>query len=259
MTEHSEPRPGTRGQAVVTGGAGDIGRAIGAALASDGYEVLLTDLVDKARGRDVAVDTAAIAGRTVDYAQLDVTDPDATAWLLDQLDRLTLFVANAGTVMAAPFLDITSEQWQRQLEVNLTGAFFGAQAAARVMVRREIRGLLLFTSSWVAQRPWPEITAYATSKAGLEQLVRQIALELAPHGVRANAVAPGIVRAGLAKHQLETEPAYAARAATASPLGELQTAEQMGEAVAFLASPAAETMDGAVLLMDTGCSLGTMR
>jgi NAD(P)-dependent dehydrogenase (short-subunit alcohol dehydrogenase family) len=259
MTEQSEPRPGTRGQAVVTGGAGDIGRAIGAALASDGYEVLLTDLVDKARGRDVAVDTAAIAGRTVDYAQLDVTDPDATARLLDQLDRLTLFVANAGTVMAAPFLDITPEQWQRQLEVNLTGAFFGAQAAARVMVRREIRGLLLFTSSWVAQRPWPEITAYATSKAGLEQLVRQIALELAPHGVRANAMAPGIVRAGLAKHQLETEPAYAARAATASPLGELQTAEQIAEAVAFLASPAAETMDGAVLLMDTGCSLGTMR
>ena len=259
MTEHSEPRPGTRGQAVVTGGAGDIGRAIGAALASDGYEVLLTDLVDKARGRDVAVDTAAIAGRAVDYARLDVTDADATARLLDQRDRLTLFVANAGTVMAAPFLDITPEQWQRQIEVNLTGAFFGAQAAARVMVRREIRGLLLFTSSWVAQRPWPEITAYATSKAGLEQLVRQIALELAPHGVRANAAAPGIVRAGLAKHQLETEPAYAARAATASPLAELQTAEQIGEAVAFLASPAAETMDGAVLLMDTGCSLGTMR
>ena len=75
MTEHSEPRPGTRGQAVVTGGAGDIGRAIGAALASDGYEVLLTDLVDEARGRDVAVDTAAIAGRAVDYARLDVTDP----------------------------------------------------------------------------------------------------------------------------------------------------------------------------------------
>ena len=259
MTEHSEPRPGTRGQAVVTGGAGDIGRAIGAALASDGYEVLLTDLVDDARGRDVAVDTARGAGRTVDYAQLDVTDPDATARLLDQLDRLTLFVANAGTVMAVPFLDITPEQWQRQLEVNLTGAFFGAQAAARVMVRREIRGLLLFTSSWVAQRPWPEITAYATSKAGLEQLVRQIALELAPHRVRANAVAPGIVRAGLAKHQLETELAYAARAATASPLDELQTADQIGKAVAFLASPAAETMDGAVLLMDTGCSLGTMR
>jgi NAD(P)-dependent dehydrogenase (short-subunit alcohol dehydrogenase family) len=68
---------------VVTGGAGDIGRAIGAALANDGYEVLLTDLVDKARGKDVAVDTAAIAGRTVDYAQLDVTDRRS---LIDRAD-----------------------------------------------------------------------------------------------------------------------------------------------------------------------------
>jgi NAD(P)-dependent dehydrogenase (short-subunit alcohol dehydrogenase family) len=259
VTKHDDTRRSTLGRAVVTGGAGDIGRAIGVALASGGYEVMLTDLLDEARGTDVAAAATAAAGATVDYARLDVTDPDATAALLDQLDQLTLFVANAGTVVAAPFLDITPEQWQRQLEVNLTGAFFGAQAAARVMVRRKTRGLLLFTSSWVAQRPWPEITAYATSKAGLEQLVRQIALELAPHGVRANAVAPGIVRAGLAKHQLDTEPAYAARAGTASPLGELQTAEEIADAVAFLASPAAATMDGAVLLVDTGCSLGTMR
>jgi NAD(P)-dependent dehydrogenase (short-subunit alcohol dehydrogenase family) len=88
--------------------------------------------------------------------------------------------------------------------------------------------------------------------------MRQAALELSAHGIRANAVAPGIVKAGMARHQLETEPAYAARVATAVPLGELQTPEQIGAAVAFLASPAAASMTGTVLLVDAGSTLGTL-
>jgi NAD(P)-dependent dehydrogenase (short-subunit alcohol dehydrogenase family) len=89
--------------------------------------------------------------------------------------------------------------------------------------------------------------------------MRQLALELAPLGIRANAIAPGIVKAGLAKNQLETEPAYAARVATAIPLGELQEATDIAQAVTFMASPAASTMTGSVMTIDGGCTLGQIR
>jgi NAD(P)-dependent dehydrogenase (short-subunit alcohol dehydrogenase family) len=103
--------------------------------------------------------------------------------------------------------------------------------------------------------PWPEIAAYSASKAGLRMLARSMARELAPHGILVNVLAPGIVNAGLARRQLETEPQYARRAAKAIPLGELQTAEQVARAMAFLCSPDADYMTGSVLLADGGCSL----
>lgn len=240
--------------AVVTGGAGDIGQAIGRQLADDGFMVVLADILDQGAGDTIAasLDSAVV------YRRIDVTDYQAMVRMMEDLPNLDVVVANAGMVDAAPFLDIGPEQWRRHLDVNLTGAFFTAQAAARRMVRDGVKGHIVFTSSWVAERPWPGIAAYASSKAGMNQLMRQIALELSPYGIRANAVAPGIVKAGMAKKQLEEEPDYAARAATAVPLGELQTAVQIAEAVGFLASSAARTMDGAVLLLDNGSSLGTM-
>jgi NAD(P)-dependent dehydrogenase (short-subunit alcohol dehydrogenase family) len=164
-------------------------------------------------------------------------------------------IANAGTVASAPFLEITEAQWRTQLDVNLTGAFHTAQAAATRMVRDGVAGLLLFTGSWFGRVPWPEITTYVASKAGIEMLARQAARELASHGIRANVVAPGIVRAGLAKRQLETEPQYAARAARVVPLGELETVEQVADAFGFLCSPQSAYMTGSTLLVDGGASL----
>jgi NAD(P)-dependent dehydrogenase (short-subunit alcohol dehydrogenase family) len=161
---------------------------------------------------------------------VDVTQQDAVVEAIDSMVALDTLIANAGTVRSAPFLDISASDWRAHLDVNLTGAFLAIQAAAQRFVRDGTRGLLLATSSWVAQVPWPEIAAYTTSKAGLEMLIKQAARELAPHGIRANAVAPGIVLAGLAKHQLETEPQYAARAARVIPLGALQSADKVAGA-----------------------------
>jgi NAD(P)-dependent dehydrogenase (short-subunit alcohol dehydrogenase family) len=244
--------------AVVTGGAGDIGHAIAVALAAAGYSVTLADIAPATVG-DPLVDGLEQVRVTTDqafrYVVADTTSVQECEWLVADHPRLDVVVANAGIVRAQPFLEIDTAEWRRHLEVNLTGAFIVTQAAARRMVADGTRGLLLFTTSWVAERPWPEIAAYSTSKAGMNQLMRQAALELAPHGIRANAIAPGIVKAGMARHQMETEPAYAARVATAVPLGELQTPEQIAAAIAFLASPAAAGMTGSVLLVDAGSSL----
>jgi NAD(P)-dependent dehydrogenase (short-subunit alcohol dehydrogenase family) len=168
-------------------------------------------------------------------------------------------VVTAATVTAQPFLEIEHEAWVRQIDINLNGSFVASQAAAKRMAAEKVKGQIIFISSWVASRPWPEITAYTASKAGVDQLMRQVALELAPLGIRANAIAPGIVKAGLAKGQLENEPAYAARVATAIPLGELQEASDIAQAVVFMASPGAATMTGSVLIIDGGCTLGQVR
>ncbi len=103
--------------------------------------------------------------------------------------------------------------------------------------------------------PWPEIAAYSVTKAGLRMLARSMARELVPYGILVNVIAPGIVRAGLAKRQMETEPQYARRIEHVIPLGEPQTAEQVARATAFLCSNAADYMTGSSLLVDGGCSL----
>lgn len=259
MTEAASPRGETRPMALITGGAGDIGRATATALLADGYDCTLIDLLDTDRGLDIA--RAIAAGHpdgAVEYRRADVTDAAALGDLFTDLPRIDLAVCNAAIVTAQPFLDVDASEWRRQIDVNLTGAFLTAQAAARRMVADAVPGAIVFVSSWVASRPWPEIVSYATSKAGVEQLMRQTALELSAHGIRANAVSPGIVRAGMAKIQYETEPGYAERAARSSPLNVMQEAADIAHAVAFLASPGARMMTGSVLLIDSGSSLGTL-
>jgi NAD(P)-dependent dehydrogenase (short-subunit alcohol dehydrogenase family) len=126
------------------------------------------------------------------------------------------------------------------------------------MLADQIKGHLIFTTSWVATTPWPEIAPYSASKAAMNQLMRSFARELAPQGIRANCIAPGIVAAGMAKRQWDTDPAYHARASKAIPLGFMQPLESVVNGFLFLCSPAADYMTGSVLLMDGGCSLYPM-
>ncbi|MEY2900705.1 MAG: hypothetical protein RL247_871 [Actinomycetota bacterium] len=244
--------------AVVTGGAGDIGSEIARQLASDGWKVWIFDIQEVDLGAAKAREISP-SGSEIRYSLVDQRDQNAMKVALAQLPSLELMVVTAATVAAQPFLEITYEDWIRQIDINLTGSFVASQCAAQRMASDSTKGQIIFISSWVASRPWPEITAYSTSKAGVDQLMRQLALELAPSGIRANAISPGIVKAGLAKGQLENEPAYAARVATAIPLGELQEASDIAQAVVFMASPGASTMTGSVVTIDGGCSLGQVR
>ena len=105
-----------------------------------------------------------------------------------------------GIVTTVKLIDVDVEQWDRVMAVNLRSAMLLAQASARHMLERGTKGQMIFTSSWVSETPWPEIGPYHTSKAGMNQLMCGFARELAADGIRANAVAPGIVGAGMAKH-----------------------------------------------------------
>jgi NAD(P)-dependent dehydrogenase (short-subunit alcohol dehydrogenase family) len=245
--------------ALVTGAAGDLGRAIAVALAGAGARLVLTDRRPNADARPVLDAVAAAGGQPARYVQADVADRPAVDALVAGIDadegRLDIVVSNAGIVDSAPFLDVTLAQWQAHLDANLTGCFHVGQAAARLMVARGTPGTILFTGSWVQDVPWPEISAYCASKGGLKMLARCMARELARHGIRVNIVAPGIVNAGLAGRQLREEPQYAARVRHVIPLGAPGTPEQVAQAMLYLAAPTGAYITGTTLLIDGGCSL----
>lgn len=242
----------------ITGGLGDIGRATALRLAQDGHSVTVSGRAEPAAGLEaldaLAGDTAEVRSRLA-YVRADVDDPGSLERAIGSMPSLDVAIANAGIIDSAPFLEITAESWQKQLDTNLSGASHTSQIAARRFVAEGTAGLLLFTSSWVADVPWPEIAAYSVTKAGMVMLAKQAARELAQFGIRANVIAPGIVDAGMARVQRETEPRYAARATRVIPLNEFQTVEQVAGTFSYLCSTDADYMTGSNVLVDGGASL----
>jgi NAD(P)-dependent dehydrogenase (short-subunit alcohol dehydrogenase family) len=224
----------------ITGGAGEIGLAMC-------HEFL--DQLHITEAREL------IGAISANYKTMNVADPASVQSVVNLLPPIDVAVANAGVYRGAPFLEITPEEWQLQIDVNLTGAFLFSQAAARQMIRHDRRGAILMTGSWAQEVPGPRGGAYGVSKAGVRMLARCMGLELGPMGIRVNVVAPGIVNAGMAKRQLQVDPEFARRAARSIPLGKLQSAAQIAKAAAFLCSDAADAVTGAVLLVDGGASL----
>jgi NAD(P)-dependent dehydrogenase (short-subunit alcohol dehydrogenase family) len=240
--------------ALVTGAAGDLGNEMALHLAKEGATVILWDIKSNA---DAAprLERVRAAQAQATYQQVDVRDRAAVDEAIDALPRLDIVCSNAGIVESAPFLEISQENWQNHLDINLTGCFNVCQSAACKMVATKTAGRIILTSSWVGSIPWPEITPYTVSKAGVNMLTRQMARELSGYGIRVNAIAPGIVRAGLAGRQLVEDAAYAARVAKVIPLGDPGTPVEIAQAVVYLCSPATAYMTGSILLLDGGCSL----
>jgi NAD(P)-dependent dehydrogenase (short-subunit alcohol dehydrogenase family) len=238
-----------RKHVAITGGAGEIGLAMCREFVAQGASVTLLDQLDPEKARELTGEVSA------DYKTMNVTDPASVRSVIESLQPIDVAIANAGVYRGAPFLEITAEDWQLQIDVNLTGAFLFSQAAARKMIQHGRRGAILMTGSWAQEVPGPRGAAYGISKAGLRMLARCMGLELGPMGIRVNVVAPGIVNAGMAKRQLEVDPEFARLAKRSIPLGELQSAVQIAKAAAFLCSDAADAVTGAVLLVDGGASL----
>lgn len=242
-------------RALISGGLGALGTAIVAELAASGARVVVNDIVDEAEARVPDGAAGYLAGNAAeDGVAAHLVEQAAT--LLDGLPEVVC--CHAGIVVSKPILDYTLAEMEDVWRVNALGQFALAQAASRVWVAAGQPGHLIFTGSWVQNVPWPGITAYSASKAALKSIARSFARELAPHGIRANVIAPGIVGAGMAQKQWDTEPDYRQRAGKAIPLGHLQTPQSVADAVAYLASDLATYMTGATLLADGGASLYPM-
>ena len=243
---------------IVTGGSGDIGCAMGARLFRDGFSVTLLDLKAPSEVSDDAKALMALSkdGHDCVYRQVDVTNRARVDEVLSEFEKdLVAVLANAGIVKSQPFLEISETYWNQHLDANLTGVFHTLQSAAKIFVKNKRPGQIIITGSWVGTVPWPEIAAYSATKAAVEMLAKSAARELAEHKIRVNVIAPGIVNAGLARHQLNTEPQYAARVAKVIPLKELQTAEQVADIASFLCSKSGDYLTGSTILADGGASL----
>jgi NAD(P)-dependent dehydrogenase (short-subunit alcohol dehydrogenase family) len=237
--------------AVVTGGGGDIGRAIGARLAAGGWRVVLVDLSESAL--DAA--RAAIPGASVICA--DVTDAAAVERAFDGLPAAPdLIVNNAGIARRGPLHEIEIAEFRKVVEVNLIAPFVVARAAARRMIPKG-SGSIVNVTSLNAIVPGFGNNAYPATKAGLAMLTEQMALEWGPLGLRVNAVAPGFIDAGMAARTYR-DPNMAAARRNAVPSRRIGRPEDVAEAVFWLASDAAAYVNGHQLVVDGGVSMSLM-
>jgi NAD(P)-dependent dehydrogenase (short-subunit alcohol dehydrogenase family) len=246
--------------AVISGGLGDIGGAIAMELAQRGADIAIGDVRDP---REASETLSAIAerGARCRYDRVDVADSEEVeAWLQaveQQLGVANLVIPNAAIVTIAGVRDVLAEQWQRELNINLTGAFNLARTAALRLLHHQRPGRIVFIGSWAGHAPHPNITAYCVAKAGLRMLCKCMALDLAPHNILVNEVAPGYVDAGLSAKLWAKNPGSRDKAATRVPTGQLIEAAEVAMQVAHLCEPANRHMTGSVLLMDGGLSLVT--
>jgi NAD(P)-dependent dehydrogenase (short-subunit alcohol dehydrogenase family) len=238
---------------LVTAGAGGIGRAMAAAFADAGAEVWVTD-VDAA-----ALDAAPAGWRR---SRVDVSDEGATAALFAEIAAtwggLDTLCANAGIAgPTARVEDVTLADWRRCLAVNLDGAFLAAKRAAPLM-KAAGRGAMVFTSSTAGIHGYPNRAPYAAAKWGVIGLMKTVAMELGPHGIRANAICPGAVEGPRMEGVLAREAAakgttrdalYAGYAAGSS-MRCWVTAEDVAAMAVFLASDAARRVSGQVIAVD---------
>ncbi len=238
--------------ALVTGAQQGIGRACALALAQAGHDVAVNHPGDEPAALAVCEAVRALGRRAV-ALQADVGDVAQAQAMVARaaaaFGRLDVLVNNAGIFPRVPFLDMTEAEWDRVHDVNLRGSAFCAQAAARAMVARGEGGVIVSLSSG-AVRGTPVGAHYAATKAGLIGLTRSMALALAPHGIRVNAVAPGLT--DTAQPRDGHDEAELAAMGRAIPLGRMGQPGDIAGVVAFLASLEAAWITGQVYHVNGG-------
>ncbi len=238
---------------VVTGAAGGIGAACVRRFASSGAAVSAWDIDEAAT--QALVDAIAVDADRPQVVRCDVSRraevEAATAATMARFGRIDVLVNNAGIFRAADFLDVTEDDWDAVIGVNLKGAFLVGQSIAREMVKTG-GGAIVNMSSVNGVMAIPGIASYNASKGGINQLTRAMALALADHGIRVNAVAPGTIATELARRAVLGSDADRERILGRTPLRRLGEPGEVATVCAFLASDAASYMTGEIVAVDGG-------
>jgi NAD(P)-dependent dehydrogenase (short-subunit alcohol dehydrogenase family) len=241
--------------AVVTGGGTGLGRAMALAFAQAG-----ADVVVGARRTGPIEETAEMVralGRRALAVPTDVTDSAQANRLVDrtteELGRIDILVNNAGidrtTPSRKPFLEITDEEWRRGMDINLSGAFYCARAAARPMIEQKSGTILNIASGW-GYRGGRDNFMYACAKGGVVQLTRSLAMTLLPHNIRVVGIAPGFIAQEPPK--TDEERALQAERGKFIPVGRIGQAVEMGPLAVLLVSDANSYMSGETVALDGG-------
>ncbi len=240
--------------AIVTGAATGIGRAIAARFVKDGARVVIDYVGKSDPAHELVAALKTIGGDAIAIAA-DVSDPDQVAMLIEEtvksFDRIDILVNNAGIEKKIPFVDVPKEEWDKTLAVNLTGPFLCAQAAAKKMIAQGGGGRIINISSVHEDLPMPTNAAYCAAKGGLRMLMRTIAVELAPHDILVNNIAPGAVDTPM-DAPLKANAAELKTLLDEIPLHRMGKPEEIAELCAFLASDGASYSTGSTFFVDGG-------
>jgi len=241
--------------AIVTGGASGIGFACAKRLAEAGAAVLIADL-DLERGKEKTQELTS-AGYKAAFVKCDVTqESDVTNMVntaVKTFGGLEIMVNSAGIYPAKPITEMDTETWDRVMDINLKGTFFGCLKASQQMIKQGRGGSIINTVSVSAFKPTLDLSAYDASKGGARMLTRTLALELAPYNIRVNSVSPGIIHTEGVSSPEAIE--YNKRRLHRVPMGRLGRPDEVGNVVLFLASPASSYMTGSDVIVDAGWTL----
>jgi NAD(P)-dependent dehydrogenase (short-subunit alcohol dehydrogenase family) len=234
---------------LITGAESGIGRETALRAASEGADIAAIGL--DSRGLDVLVGQVAAMGRRAAARRADVSDADAITAAVDELvselGSLHVAYANAGILIPATTItDLDLDEWNRVLAVDLTGVLLTFRAAVPHLWQDG--GVLLATGSSIALRPGVGLLAYAAAKAGVHAIVRSLALELAPRGIRVNVIAPGLTDTPMTRDIA----GHIERGLPSVPLGQLVRASDVGALAVHLMTPEARAITGSVFSVDAG-------
>ncbi|MBI1212369.1 MAG: glucose 1-dehydrogenase [Alphaproteobacteria bacterium] len=250
--------------ALVTGASSGIGKATALACARAGATVVVNHLASDQQADEVVREIEVAGGRAAARAGDVSVEADVQAmmqWIVEHFGTLHVLVNNAGIQRDASFVDMQLKDWQKVIDVNLTGQFLCARAAAREFKRRGIdpkvsraAGKIVCISSVHQAIPWARHVNYAASKGGVHMLMESLAQELAPERIRVNAVAPGAIRTPINRAAWDT-PAAERDLEKLIPYGRIGGTEDVARAVLWLASDASDYVTGTTLVVDGGMML----
>lgn len=240
--------------AVVTGAARGIGYACAQRFAEDGAKVVLSDVNEA--GLEDAVARLTAAGYDVAAFRADVSLPEEIQKLVDfateRFGSIDIMLNNAGIALTQDFLTITEADFDQVMSINLRGAFFGVQIAAKAMIAQGRGGVIINMSSINSRMANPSVATYAISKGGLNQVTGTAAVALAPHGIRVVGIGPGTIATEMLNMGFLTNEAQGKMILSRTPAGRLGEASEVASVASFLASDDASYMTGQTVYPDGG-------
>jgi len=245
--------------ALVTGARRGIGKGIALALAEAGAKVVVTD-IDEKECQEVVKEIEKLGSKGL-AKKLDVTNKkeveEAVKLAVDKFGKLDILVNNAGICPFKPFLELTEEDWDKVLDINLKGYFFCAQAAAKEMVKQKWGRIINIASVAMGQIGigFPNIVHYVASKGGVAGMTEALAVELAPFNINVNAIAPGVIETKMAEPVI-SDPAVREATLKRVPKARVGQPKDIAQAVVYLASEEADYVTGVILVVDGGWLAG---